>query len=108
MTIAPLKLWGHWGAPNPFKVRIVLETLTLPYETHLVEFSEVKQDSYLELNPNGRLPTLQDPNTGLTLFEASLKIHCSKQCLADTFTRNSFTDPIRSVRHHHPAPRGPV
>jgi glutathione S-transferase len=71
MPIQTLTLWGHWGAPNPFKVCIVLEALGLPYETHLLELSEVKRESYVKLNPNGRLPTLQDPNTGLDLFEVS-------------------------------------
>jgi glutathione S-transferase len=52
-------------------VCIILEALKLPYKTHLLEFSEVKQESYIKLNPNGRLPTLQDPNTGVTLFEVS-------------------------------------
>jgi glutathione S-transferase len=69
MSIMPLELWGHWGAPNPFKVSIILESLELPYQIHELELSEVKQESYIKLNPNGRLPTLQDPNTGLTLFE---------------------------------------
>jgi glutathione S-transferase len=71
MPMLPLILWGHWGAPNPYKVCIILEALKLPYKTHLLEFSEVKQESYIKLNPNGRLPTLQDPNTGVTLFEVS-------------------------------------
>jgi len=71
MSMKPLTLWGHWGAPNPFKVCIVLEALGLPYETSLLEFSEVKQEAHVKINPNGRLPTLQDPNTGLDLFEVS-------------------------------------
>lgn len=77
MSIKPLTLWGHWGAPNPFKVCIVLEALGLPYGTRLLELSEVKQDSYVKLNPNGRLPTLQDPNTGLDLSEVSLQHEAS-------------------------------
>jgi glutathione S-transferase len=71
MSMTPLELWGHWGAPNPFKVCIILESLKLPYQLHELEFSEVKQESYIKLNPNGRLPTLQDHNTGITLFEVS-------------------------------------
>ena len=71
MAMLPLILWGHWGAPNPYKVCIILEALKLPYKINLLEFSEVKQESYIKLNPNGRLPTLQDPNTGVTLFEVS-------------------------------------
>lgn len=69
----PLELWGHWGAPNPFKVVTILEALRLPYNTHLLELSEVKQESYIKLNPNGRLPTLKDPNTDVTLFEVCVQ-----------------------------------
>ena len=64
-----LELWAHWGAPNPYKVCIILEALKLPYRTHLLELPQVKQEAYLKLNPNGRLPTLKDPNTGVTLSE---------------------------------------
>lgn len=71
MPMLPLTLWGHWGAPNPYKVSIILEALKLPYKTNFLEFSEVKHKSYIKLNPNGRLPTLQDLNTGVTLFEVS-------------------------------------
>lgn len=71
MSITPLELWGHWGAPNPWKVCTILESLDVPYSLHYLEFSEVKQESYVAVNPNGRLPTLKDPNTGLTLWEVS-------------------------------------
>lgn len=71
MSIAPIKIWGHWGAPNPYKVCMVLEALGLPYDIHLLEFSEVKQETYLKITPNGRLPTIQDPNTGLILWEVN-------------------------------------
>lgn len=69
MSVKPITLWSHWAGPNPMKVSTVLEALGLPYEIKLLEFSEVKTDTYLKLNPNGRLPTIQDPNTGLTLWE---------------------------------------
>jgi glutathione S-transferase len=71
MSLTPLELWAHWGAPNPWKVCMILEVLNLPYKLHFLEFSDVKQPSYLALTPNGRLPTLQDPNTDLTLWEVS-------------------------------------
>lgn len=71
MSITPVELWAHWGAPNPWKVCMVLEALKVPYVLHFLEFSEVKQEFYVSLNPNGRLPTIKDPNTGLTLWEVS-------------------------------------
>ena len=79
MAILPLTLWDHWGAPNPYKVCIILEALKLPYKTNLLEFSEVKQESHIKLNPNGRLPTLQDPNTNVTLFEVSTLVLSYRQ-----------------------------
>jgi hypothetical protein len=68
-ALKPLTLWSHWGAPNPYKVLMVLEILHLPYILHPLEFSEVKSPAHLGLNPNGRLPTLEDPNTGIVLWE---------------------------------------
>jgi glutathione S-transferase len=54
------------------KVVTILEELKLPYTINPVEFTEVKSDEYVKLNPNGRLPTIVDPNTGITLWEVSL------------------------------------
>ncbi|KAI0174447.1 thioredoxin-like protein [Pestalotiopsis sp. NC0098] len=70
MTLQPIELWGHWGAPNPWKVVIILEELKLPYKIHKLELTEVKSDDYVKLNPNGRLPTILDSNTGITLWES--------------------------------------
>ena len=53
-TLQPIKLYSHDRAPNPFKVRIVLEKLGLPYTSQLVDFSEVKKPAYEAVNPNGR------------------------------------------------------
>ncbi|HEY5101993.1 MAG TPA: glutathione S-transferase N-terminal domain-containing protein [Steroidobacteraceae bacterium] len=50
------------GTPNGFKVSIALEEMALPYtyrHIHLPE-GEQKQDWYLKLNPNGRIPTIID------------------------------------------------
>jgi glutathione S-transferase len=53
-------------------VCIILEELKLPYTIRQLEFSQVKEEHYVKLNPNGRLPTINDPNTGITLWEVSL------------------------------------
>lgn len=67
--LLPIKLWGAKG-PNPPKVGIILEELGLPYEIVDYPISDVKKPEYTRLNPNGRLPTIEDPNTGLTLWES--------------------------------------
>jgi hypothetical protein len=54
---------------------MILEELGVPYVQHIVEFSDVKKESYTKLNPNGRLPTIKDPNTGITLWEVRIQPH---------------------------------
>ena len=65
----PVKLLGK-GGPNPPKVAIILEELGLPYEAVVIPLSDIKKPDYTAINPNGRLPSIQDPNTGITLWES--------------------------------------
>ena len=67
--LKPIKLWGAHG-PNPPKVAIVLEELGLAYEVVDINFVEVKEPKFLAINPNGRMPAIEDPNTGITLWES--------------------------------------
>jgi glutathione S-transferase len=48
--------------PNGWKISIALEEMGLPYEVHPIALSklEQKQEWYLKLNPNGRIPTIVD------------------------------------------------
>ncbi|KAI0444772.1 thioredoxin-like protein [Xylaria telfairii] len=69
-SVKPITVWGHTIGPNPLKVRMILEELGLPYDFKLIEFDEMKQEAYLQVNPNGRVPAIHDPNTGLTLWES--------------------------------------
>ncbi|KAK7956810.1 glutathione S-transferase [Apiospora aurea] len=65
-----LILAGIAQGPNPWKVVMVLEELGVPYEEIFQDPSTIKQESYISLNPNGSVPTIQDPNTGITLWES--------------------------------------
>lgn len=59
--------------PNGFKVSIALEELGLPYTTHPIDLKadEQKQDWFLALNPNGRIPVIVDHDAGdLVVFES--------------------------------------
>jgi glutathione S-transferase len=75
--LKPLTIHGHWGGPNPWKVRTILDELSLPYEWKVIEFADVKNEEYTKINPNGRLPTLEDPNTGITLWEVGQDYYVS-------------------------------
>ncbi|KAF2799151.1 glutathione S-transferase [Melanomma pulvis-pyrius CBS 109.77] len=65
----PIKVHMCPAGPNPWKVVIVLEELGVPYEVNSFPFQEVKSKPFTDLNPNGRAPAIEDPNTGITLWE---------------------------------------
>ena len=58
------------ATPNGWKISIALEELGLPYEVRAIDFAaqEQKADWYVKLNPNGRIPTLDDD--GFVMFES--------------------------------------
>ncbi|KAF3913813.1 Glutathione-S-transferase [Orbilia brochopaga] len=69
-SLKPITVYAHKGrAPNPPKVFILLDLLNIPWT--LVEKDmkhdpndpkSIKHDSYLAINPNGRIPAIVDPN----------------------------------------------
>ena len=61
------------STPNGWKASICLEELGLPYKTTHLDFGEKeqKQDWYLGINPNGRIPAIIDrENNDFAVFES--------------------------------------
>src|SRR5215831_6232764 len=59
--------------PNGWKASVALEELGLPYEVHVVNLlaGDQKRPEYLQLNPNGRIPTIVDRDAGdFAVFES--------------------------------------
>ena len=58
------------ATPNGWKISIALEEMGLPYEVKVIDFGSNEQKSgwYVKLNPNGRIPTLDDD--GFVIFES--------------------------------------
>jgi GST-like protein len=62
--------------PNGVKVSIMLEELGMPYEAHYIDIGkdETWTPEFLSLNPNGKIPSIIDPNgpdgKPLALFES--------------------------------------
>src|SRR5215218_4756715 len=62
--------------PNGVKVSIMLEETELPYEPHFINIgqNETWTPEFLSLNPNGKIPSILDPNgpggKPLPLFES--------------------------------------
>jgi GST-like protein len=48
--------------PNGHKASVTLEELELPYETHAIDLASnaQKEEWFLKLNPNGRIPVIVD------------------------------------------------
>jgi GST-like protein len=61
------------ATPNGWKASITLEELGLDYDVHHIQMDkkEQKEDWYLKLNPNGRIPTIVDhDNDDFAVFES--------------------------------------
>ena len=59
--------------PNGFKVSITLEELQIPYQIKTINLREnvQKEEWFLQLNPNGRIPVIIDhSNNGFAVFES--------------------------------------
>jgi len=52
-----------WTTPNGRKVSIMLEELALPYRVHPINIGQGEQfgPEYLKINPNGKIPSIIDP-----------------------------------------------
>lgn len=61
------------STPNGWKVSVTLEELQIPYEVHPVNLSanEQKQDWFVQVSPNGRIPAIVDRDANdLAIFES--------------------------------------
>lgn len=79
-NLKPLILHAHATGPNPIKVAIVLELLSLPYTVKMWDFGDdpnkgVKGAAFLKINENGRVPALEDRNTGVVSWESGAVIN---------------------------------
>ena len=78
-------LHGHATSPNALKVAIVLEYLKIPYDIEIWEIGDdpvrgLNTGKFLtKLSPNGRVPVLVDPNTGVHVWESGAIINYLKR-----------------------------
>lgn len=74
------------STPNGYKVSIFLELLGLKYNVEPINImsNQQKEPKFLAMNPNGRIPTLVDSSTGITISETAAII----QYLADTYDKD--------------------
>ena len=61
------------ATPNGWKASVTLDELALPYEVHKLELSKgvQKEEWFLKINPNGRIPAIVDRDAGdFAVFES--------------------------------------
>ncbi|CAN9364611.1 unnamed protein product [Alternaria alternata] len=63
---------------------MTVRELALPHEIIYVDYAVVKTPPYTDMNPNGRLPIIEDPNTGITLWESGAII----EYLVETYDKD--------------------
>ncbi len=63
-----------WSTPNGRKISIMLEESGLPYNVHAIDIGKGDQhaESFLAMNPNGKIPVIVDQDNGKTVFESSV------------------------------------
>ncbi|RMJ12707.1 hypothetical protein BHE90_001223 [Fusarium euwallaceae] len=66
----PITVWLTPAGPNAWKVITIMIELGVPYELKSFKHDDVKKPPFTDLNPNGRVPAIVDPNTDLTLWES--------------------------------------
>ncbi|VBB71880.1 Putative glutathione S-transferase [Podospora comata] len=89
----PIRVWLTPPGPNGWKTIFLLEELSLNYEFKSFRFDDVKKPPFIDINPNGRIPAIEDPNTGLTLWESgAINQYLIEQY--DTEKRLTFDDVI--------------
>jgi len=62
----------YFPSPNGLKIAIMLEECGLPYRVVPVDIGSGEQfrPEYLALNPNNKIPTIVDQQTGISVFES--------------------------------------
>ncbi|OAF58116.1 hypothetical protein VC83_05352 [Pseudogymnoascus destructans] len=64
---APLRIAGIQGSGTDREAAGHSRISCKPSSSSLADF---KEPAYLAINPNGRVPSIHDPNTDLTLWES--------------------------------------
>ena len=69
--MTPIRL-HTWGTPNGQKASIMLEEVGLPYLVQPVDIGHggTQTPEYLAMNPNGKIPVIEDPDAGRVVVES--------------------------------------
>jgi glutathione S-transferase len=100
--IKPLVLHAHASGPNPVKVAMALEALHVPYTVKQWEFGDnpdngVNGTTFLKINENGRVPAIEDPNTGVVAWESGACMNYIRRVYDKGNTIGPSGDPAQAL-----------
>ncbi|PVI08312.1 glutathione transferase [Periconia macrospinosa] len=70
MLPKPIKIWVSSAGPNPWKPVIICEELGLEVELELLSWKGLSSPEFKNVNPNGKVPVMYDPNTDIQIWES--------------------------------------
>ncbi|MEM7448906.1 MAG: glutathione S-transferase family protein [Myxococcota bacterium] len=87
-----------YATQNGWKLPILFEEIGAPYDWALVDFSknEQKSESFLAINPNGRIPALIDRGPGVTVAESGAIL----EYVAQRFASPLLPSPAEDLKLH--------
>lgn len=99
MSNCPLKLYERPGTRSD-RIKFMLEELNISYEKKTIDLSkrEHKLPEFLEINPFGAIPVLEDKETQITLIESgAICTYLARKFKDKIF----FPDESSSIRAYH-------
>ncbi|GIJ91351.1 glutathione S-transferase, nitrogen catabolite repression regulator [Aspergillus pseudoviridinutans] len=97
-SLKPNVPWSHVIGPNPLKVVFILEQLGFLYEQKYLPMDEMKKEPFVNINPNGRIPAIEDPNAAITLWESGAIL----ECLVEAYNKqNAISFPAGTPEYLH-------
>ncbi|WAO93395.1 Hypothetical protein NCS54_01094200 [Fusarium falciforme] len=93
-AIKPIILYGSAEGLSPWKVVIIINELNIPYKLELLSSEDMAKPEYQKICANGRVPAIEDPNTGVTLWESGAVI----EYLVETYDKEHSLNYASSER----------
>lgn len=69
----------------------------MPYKTEIIGWDDLHREPFTNITPNGRVPAIQDPNTGITLWESGAIV----QYLIETYDKEGKISYTSFPERHH-------
>lgn len=85
-----MKLYGHPMSNHALRVQALMELNDIPYEFEMIDFDQQqnKTPNFLQLNPNGKVPVIDDDGYVLWESHAIMRYLADKHGLEDWYPKD--------------------